>query len=154
MNLAILRKSRRPPRRGDIFVVAPPDGLFLYGRVIATGVVAGGFPNSNLIYLYGARSADKANIPELLRGQLLVPPMLTNNLPWTKGYLEFLQNRPIAPLDRFPQHCFEDTRGWYFDEQGKRLTKPSDPVGQWGLQSFRTIDDEISKALGIPLAPA
>jgi hypothetical protein len=35
MNLAILQKSRRGPYKGDIFVMLPPDNLFLYGRVIS-----------------------------------------------------------------------------------------------------------------------
>lgn len=153
MNLAVLKKGRRRPAAGDVFVMAPSDGLFLYGRVIATDVSAGGFPDANLIYVYRARSREKNVIPVLLRGQLLVPPMMTNNLPWTRGYLEFLANHPLGTMDRLPQHCFRDTRGWYFDEYGNRLPGPIEPVGQWGLQSFRTTDDEISKALGIPVAP-
>jgi hypothetical protein len=56
-------------------------------------------------------------------------------------------------MDVLPQHCFQDSRGWYFDEQGNRLHAAVEPVGQWGLHSYRTIDDEISKALGIPPAP-
>lgn len=132
----------------------PPDGLYLYGRVVETGVNAGGFPNSNLIYVYRVRSKEKLPVPELLRGQLLVPPMMTNNRPWTMGYFEFLESRELGPMDRLPQHCFQDgLRGWYFDEWGNRLLKRSELVGFFALHSFRTIDDEISKALGIPLSP-
>ena len=80
--------------------------------------------------------------------------MMTNNLPWTRGYFEVLENQPLGPMDRLPQHSFRDIRGWYFDERGKRLSGPVDPVGQWALQSYRTLDDEISKALRIPLAPS
>lgn len=132
----------------------PPDGLFLFGRVIATDVNAGGFPGSNLIYVYPTRSRERLPVPELHRGQLLVPPMMTNNRPWTMGYFEFLEHRDLAPTDRLPQHCFEDPlRGWYVDEKGSRLPNKAGPVGFFGLHSFRTIDDEISKALGIPLSP-
>ena len=41
----------------------------------------------------------------------------------------------------------------YFDEYSNKLAKPSSPIGDWGLDSYRTIDDAISEALGIPLAP-
>jgi len=61
-------------------------------------------------------------------------------------------NRPLSTGDRLDQHCFKDTRGWYFDEARNRLESPVPPVGQWGLHSYRTIDDENSKALGIPLS--
>lgn len=154
MNLAVLKKNRRRPQVGDIFVTLPADGLFLYGRVIATDVNAGGFPGANLIYVYRPRSKEINAIPHLLRGQILLPPIMTNNLPWTRGYFQFLENRALVRMDRLPQHCFEDViRGWYWDEYGNRLLGPIEPVGQWGLHSYRTIDDEISKALGVPLAP-
>ncbi|SCX89665.1 Imm26 family immunity protein [Microvirga guangxiensis] len=152
MNLAVLKKSRRRPETGDIFAMLPPDGAFLFGRVIATNVNAGGFEGSNLIYVYRNRSVERSSPPKLSREELLLPPMMTNNLPWSKGYFEFLENRALEAADRFPVHCFRDTRGWYFEETGRRLTGIIDPVGTWGLHSFRTIDDEISKALGIPLA--
>jgi len=79
--------------------------------------------------------------------------MMTNKRPWTMGYFKHVENRPLSVMDRLPQHCFKDTRGWYFDQVGTRLAGPVEPVGSWGLHSFRTIDDEISKALGIPLSP-
>ena len=77
---------------------------------------------------------------------------MTNHLPWTTGYFQFIENRALVPMDRLPRHCFKDSRAWYFDEYGKGLSKPAEPVGDWGLHSFRTINDAISKALGIPVA--
>jgi len=74
---------------------------------------------------------------------------MTNSLPWRKGYFEHLKEAAITPIDRLPRHCFRDARGWYFDETGKRLADSVEPIGQWGLQSFRTIDDEISMALSL-----
>lgn len=153
MNLAVLKKTRRRPEVGDIFVMRPPDDQFLYGRVISIDANPLGIGGGVLIYVYGARSREKTGVPKLLRGQLLVAPMMTNKQPWTKGYFEFVENRSLSSMDILPQHCFKDSRGWYFDEQGKRLPGPVEPVGQWGLHSYRTIDDEISKALSTPLAP-
>ncbi|HUW28639.1 MAG TPA: Imm26 family immunity protein [Sulfuriferula sp.] len=153
MNLAVLKKTRKSPEVGDVFVMQPPDGLFLYGRVIATDARIGPMHNCILIYVYRPRSEQKEAVPDLLRGQFLVPPMMTNKRPWTMGYFETLQNRELGPMDRLPQHCFLDTFGRYFDEYSNRLSGPVEPVAQKGLHSFRTIDDEISGALGIPLAP-
>lgn len=153
MNLAVLKKSRHVPKPGDIFVMLPPDGRFLFGRVIDTDANPLGVGGATLIYVYRARGVRKTPVPELLRGQLLVPPMMTNRQLWTRGYFEQLENRPLSDFDRLSRHCFKDSRGWYFDERGKRLDAPLEPVGQWGLHSYRTIDDEISRALGVPLAP-
>lgn len=150
VNLIVLKRTRRSPEVGDIFVMQPPDGQFLYGRVISTDALGPMGVGCVLIYVYRARSSRKTDVPNLFRGQLLVPPMMTNKLPWTKGYFEFVENRPLAPMDRLSQHSFVDTRGWYFDEDGNRLSGPVEPVGSWGLDSFRTIDDKISRAIGIP----
>lgn len=156
MNLAVLRKTRRAPEAGDVFVMQPPDGEFLFGRVISTEAEVGPMKGCVLIYVYRSRSRQKTPVPELLREDLLVPPVMTNKLPWTRGYFEHVENRPLALTDCLAEHCFE--RSWtspaqYYDDRGHRLSGPIPPVGEYGLQSYRTIDDKISKALGIPLAP-
>jgi hypothetical protein len=153
MNLAVLKKTRRAPKVGDIFVMQPPDGQFLYGRVISVTAAIGPIMNCILIYVYRQRSAEKDVVPVLLRGQLLVPSMMTNRLAWARGYFEPVEHRPLTHMDQLPQHCFHDPDRGYFDEYSNQLPGPVEPVGTWGLHSFRTIDDEISKALGIPLAP-
>lgn len=134
----------------------PPDDLFLFGRVVSTTAEIGSIKDCVLLYIYRARAATKLAPSELRPGELLVPPMMTNRLPWTKGYFEHLANRPLTSDDVLRTHCF--VRAYanppqYFDESGRRLDGPVDPVGEFGLQSFRTIDDQISKALGIPLSP-
>jgi hypothetical protein len=153
VNLAVLRRSRSKPEMGDIFVLRPADGQYLFGRVVDTNANPLGTGGANLIYIYRVRSTVKSPPQPLLRGQLLIPPAMTNRLPWSRGYFERVDHQPMTRLDRLPQHCFVDTRGWYFDETGVRLPGPVEPVGQWGVHSFRTIDDEVSKALGIPLSP-
>lgn len=137
---------------GDVFAMMPPDGQYLFGRVAATDADPLGVGGAILIYIYRVRAAEKKPVPSLLRGQMLTAPMMTNKQPWTKGYFETVEQRTMTPMEKMPQHCFLDTRGWHFDEYGKRLDGPVGLVGQWGLHSYRTIDDEISLALGIPLA--
>jgi hypothetical protein len=154
-NLAILKKSRHRLREGDVFVMRPPDGLYLYGRVISTVAKAGwSMPGAILIYVYRSRSSQKAAVPTLALGDLLLPPMMTNRLGWSRGYFETIGNKPLQPGDVLRHHCFENFAGRYFDETAAELPGPIAPVGTWGLHSYRSIDDEISKALGIPLAPS
>ena len=143
---------------GDVFAMQPPDGRFLYGRVIANDAnplsVGGGI----LLYVYRARADKKDDVPELSRDDLLTAPLITNRQPWSKGYFEHIAHAPLTHEDRLPRHCFQDF-GRYFDEYANELDGSIPPPagigewGQWGLHSYRTIDDEISKALGIPLAP-
>jgi hypothetical protein len=85
--------------------------------------------------------------------RLLVPPMMTNNLPWSRGYFQTLVNLPIEAGEALSRHCFRSSAGRYYDELTNELPGAIEPVGEWGLASFRSIDDIVSSALGLTLAP-
>lgn len=107
-----------------------------------------------LIYLYSKGSPDSNKIPVLRRDALLVPPLLTNRLPWSRGYFLTLKNVPLTRWDVLPCHVFErSVPPYYVDEDGNPVSEWAEPVGRYAIQSFRTIDDMVSRALGIPLAP-
>jgi len=150
MNLAILSPSRRTPKAGDIFVARPPDGRYLFGRVVTSEAIIGPIKRCVLVYIHAARAQEKRPVPILRASELLVPPLLTNLLPWSRGFFEFVENRPIVLGERLRKHSFVDSSGRYFDEFGHRLPGPTGPVGNWGLHSYQTIDDAISDALGLP----
>ena len=159
MNLRQLRPSRKRLFSGDVFTMQLID-RFLFGRVISTDAVwtfAEGAGPAVLIYIYRQPSAAKvAPAPSAMRPeQLLVPPIMTNRLPWVRGYFETLANVPLDSGDVLAQHCFllNQCKRRYYDEHGVELPRPVPPVGDYGLHSFRTIDDQISEALGIELAP-
>lgn len=155
-NLRVLKPSRKKPTAGDLFVMQLPDERYLFGRVISADAVIGPMKDVILIYVYRPRF-DSKELPErseLSADRLLVSPMMTNRLPWSKGYFETVAHWPLEPGDVLSQHCFLSSAvGRYFDEQGNELPGPIEPVGDRGLHSFRTIDDEISDALGWDRVP-
>lgn len=155
-NMRMLKPTRKKPRPGDVFVLQMPDDKYSFGRVVSTSAMVGGRIQSQLIYVFKIRSASK-DLPghsELRSDRLLVPPMMTNLLPWSRGYLETIAHLPFEPGDILSQHCFYDSFfRKYVDELGNDLPGPVEPVGELGLQSFRTIDDAVSTGLGIPLIP-
>jgi len=155
-NMRILKPSRKKPRAGDVFVLQMPDERYSFGRVISTAAMVSGRMPAQLIYVFKTRSGSK-DLPdrsELRCDRLLVPPMMTNLLPWSRGYLETVEHIPLEAEDVLNQHCFYSSLSRkYFDEFGSELPAPIEPVGQAGLHSFRTIDDAVSAALDIPLVP-
>jgi len=154
MNLRVLKKSRHIPQAGDIFVMQLPDTHYLFGRVININANPLGVGEAILIYIYDIQMNTPYPIPCFIDSKLLVPPMMTNRLPWTKGYFMHLEHRILEKKETLGQHCFLDNiRNCYRDEYGNKIKKCIEPVGVWGLDSYRTIDDAISEALGIPLAP-
>ena len=153
MNLKELKKSRKKIVEGDIFALLLPNNTYLFGRVISTIASIGPMENCNLIYIYRDVSDDIKNVPELTPENLLVAPIMTNNLPWRKGYFEVVQSKALNISDKLKQHCFHCSfNGKFYDEYSNQLEKAVEPVGIWALHSYRTIDDEISTALGIPLS--
>ncbi|MCZ7627614.1 MAG: immunity 26/phosphotriesterase HocA family protein [Microthrixaceae bacterium] len=155
-NLQVLSPSRKKPKVGDVFALQLPDGRYLFGRVISTEAMAGpSMGGAILIYVYRERS-DQKELPEraeLRPDRLLVSPIMTNQQPWTKGYFETIENLPVDGDDVLDQHCFRRWDGRYFDEALNELPGPIEPVGDYGVHSYRTIDDEISDALGFDRAP-
>lgn len=72
-----------------------------------------------------------------------------------EGYFETVANWPMEPGEVLPGHSFWSVaRGRYLDQYGNALEGPIEPVGDWGLHSYRTLDDAVSDALGIERAPA
>lgn len=154
-NLRVLRPSRKKPVAGDVFVMQLPDDRYVFGRVVSTEAEIGPMKDVILIYAYRPpfESKEVPDRSKLSPDRLLVSPMLTNRLPWSKGYFETVAHRPLEPDDVLSQHCFlSAARGRYFDEKGNELPGAIEPVGDWGLHSYRTIDDEISDALALERA--
>jgi hypothetical protein len=169
-NLRILKRSRKDLRPGDTFVLQMRDNEFIFGRVIRTDAKigaevrtrAGGYLMEGciLIYIYNAFSSEKDQIPVLDKNNLLIPPVMTNRLGWSRGYFEVVAHRDLTDEDIRHPHCFyrpgpvsrpEIRR--YYDEYDHELPGPVEPCGLYGLASFRVIDDELSDALGIPRVP-
>ncbi|NUT92804.1 MAG: hypothetical protein HOY78_12360 [Saccharothrix sp.] len=144
---------------GDVFTLSPRENLYVFGRVVADDVTWAKtdppLPAVNLVYLY-RHTSPVAEVPpraELLVDKLLLPPKMINNLPWVRGYFQTIGNVALGEGEKLPVHCFRDARGRFVDEFHEPLPARTEPWGILGLGSFRTIDDEVCDALGIPLAP-
>lgn len=153
-NMKVLKKSRKAPEVGDVFVLQILPGVYHWGKLISKSANIGGFTNCNLIYIYDVKTTDTKKIPDLDKNNLLVPPIATNDLPWKKGYFQTISNTSLEEDDTFSTHCFEDLAFKRFmDENGNRLESRVEPCGIYALSSYASIDDHLSKALDIPLAP-
>jgi hypothetical protein len=151
-NIRVLLPSRRTPRLGDIFAMMISDDTYLFGRVVSTSATIGPMHDVILIYIYRIKSRESTppQPNELRMDNLLLPPLMTNRLPWSRGYFMRVGNGPAGDAGLLTRHCFfSATRDRYYDEFGEELPGPIPPVGEWGLESYRTIDDKVSDALGL-----
>ena len=151
MGMLVLKKKRKRPGRGDIFVYKYEGVDYGFGRVIRTDVSMDPLSDLLLIYIYDAFSSDKEKIPELRKDRLLVPPaLLIDNGPWGKGIFLTVKAQPLHQRDVLRCHCFRDeVFDCYVDEDGCRLARRRKPCGIYAAQSYVTIQAKISNALGL-----
>jgi len=162
-NLQVLKRSTQKPVAGDVFVLAPRDRGFYFGRVINADVevlpeiqLPNRKPNPDwtgaLVYVYNAHAPEKLPVPELRRDRLLLPPLVLDWVCWTKGYVQTVAHMPLKEQDVLARHCFDDLDGGFIDEFRQKVRR-TEPCGVYGLTPFRGFDDEISRAIGMSLAP-
>lgn len=156
-NLVRLSPSRKPLADGDVFTLQIKAVGHLFGRVINAAAEAGPMgPGANLVYIYDTVS-DTPDPPSasLTRDSLLVAPLFINRLPWSRGYFETVASMTLGRDDVLAVHYFRRFNGQVLDEAGAEVQVPRRskvPVGQWGLNSYLTVDDAVSDALGIERA--
>jgi hypothetical protein len=129
--------ARRAPRVGDLFTVRGRD---LVGRVVSTAAVVGPTHGCVLVYVY----ADA----RLSRDALLVPPLLTTRAPWSRGLFVFLRAGALLPGQARERHAFRDEHGRWLDEEGRPVSAPEEPSGEYRLFEVEGIEAMLAKAPG------
>lgn len=143
------------PKQGDVFVARLGEYL-CPGRVVTTEAKIASMRGVILIYVFAPVAegwTPEADRSALQTSRLLVPPIFINMKPWSYKLFKRVAQLDFIDGERLEQHCFHDSRGWYFDEHDNRLDGPVEPVGVRGLSSYRSADDKLSHALGVPRVP-
>lgn len=181
VNAMIIQPSRHRPKVGDIFVLNMCGKRWIVGRVIRTDAHGfGSMTKDNLLYFYRMEIQDPGHIETPISPDLLISPVMTNNLGWVRGYYLHVRNSPLLPEEILRQHVFESNlfaisdarrfRDEYhnpvpppdpgppaaFDDR-KCWIQPWDPprapgigYGLSGLWNYAAIDMWLSRALGLP----
>lgn len=151
--LISMRKSRKKPQEGDVFVLQPIEGEFYFGKVIQTNLKSiDSFVNGmTLIYVYQYSSNNKELPGTLENEELLIPPVVVNNRPWTMGYFETIGNVGVSESERNVDFAFWDVlREKYVDFTTKEeMVLKHEPKYRsiLGLGSYGVIGKEVHKAL-------
>jgi hypothetical protein len=155
-NLVKMKRTYRPPETGDIFYLQIPLGQFIFGRVRFANAprTEAPMPGAHLIYIYDWKSsAPSPDYSMLRKDKLLIAPVWTNRMSWTKGYFQHVENQAGHDKVVFGDSCFRAFGDRFLDQKGRSRSTKSEPCGEWGLVSYRWIDDRVSDALGIPRVP-
>lgn len=155
-NIRFIAKSRKVQRPGDVFVMLLPNERYLFGRVIATDAQLFAMTKVVLVYIFKTQQVGKqlSDRDELQTDRLLIPPVFTNRLGWSRGFFETIDNLPFLDGERLEQHSFlHPLHDRHYDEYSKPVSNPVEPIGMFAVGNYRTIDEHISDALGFEPAP-
>lgn len=149
--MKVLKKTRKRPLRGDVFVFQLDDGRVLYGRVVRDDVECLGV-RCFLIYIHDIILDTTEHQPEEFdTSSLLLPPMLVPQQMWTRGFFKNVESQSMAAKHELRQHCFDEQKhsgpDSYVDEYGKHLAKRSEPCGPAGIFTDLGVEAEVLKAL-------
>lgn len=153
VNLCIQRPYRKRLHPGDVFSLQYGDSRFLFGRIVAVDVAFGGFQSGCIcVHIYRAESSS-ANLPErLIESDLLIAPHYVNRLGFSRGYMPVIGSIPLCAADERTDVCYRDAiRNRLVDHSGRPVDQPRRFIGSFGMGNFKTLDEEISRALGFPL---
>ena len=151
--LISMKKSRKKPQEGDVFVLQPMEGVFYFGKVIQTNLKSlDSFINGmTLIYVYRFFSNAKEMPYALENEELLIPPIVVNHQPWAKGYFEMIGNVGVSEKERNVDFAFWDVlRRKYVDiTTAQPIVLKKEPKYQsiFGLGSYGVVGKEVHKAL-------
>ncbi|WP_137223009.1 Imm26 family immunity protein [Shewanella sp. MEBiC00475] len=139
---------------GDVFRLEYPDNKFIFGRVMTLDSEVGGFPDCIKIHIYNIISEQSELPKDLIQSSLLVAPVFVNKLGFSRGYMPVIGNIPVESSQNIDGACYLSVfpKCCHVDEAGNQVEE-NELEGVWGLGNYRTMDDSISKALGIPEAP-
>ncbi|MEI6533006.1 MAG: immunity 26/phosphotriesterase HocA family protein [Candidatus Roizmanbacteria bacterium] len=141
-------RTLKRPQEGDIFVFSFDNKEYYFGRVIKLDVIAGGFPGAVLIYAYDQKTNKKKLIPLLNKENLLIPPVMINRMPWTRGYFEVVEHKVLLPEDVFEKHIFKtDNPNISLDEYGNRMQNVVANYGYSALSSYLSFSEKVSLVL-------
>lgn len=124
----------------------------MFGRVVSDKArpFSGRAATFFLVYIYKNLSGSASEPPRLTPDELLIPPMITNQQGWFRGYFRPVVHADLRVGDVLPVHCFQRVGSEaeeYYNEDFQRLPGRTEPCGPRGLAPVFYIEGCVSLAL-------
>ncbi|MCS1350870.1 immunity 26/phosphotriesterase HocA family protein [Mechercharimyces sp. CAU 1602] len=141
--------SRKRPKRGDVFVIQPKEGIYAFGLVVRIKI-----PSENLmingmslVYVYKFLSLKKEVPKDLMSQDLLFPPQIINNQGWLKGYFQTIGFLDITEFMKRDYGFWDITIKKIVDEEGNPINHKPKYIGDYGVGSYGSISYDVKRAL-------
>lgn len=148
--LVKMEPSRKRPKKGDVFVIQPKEGIYFFGKVVITNITSSDLMVNgwNLIYIYKGSGINLEISDTLDDRDLLIPPQIVNNQGWLKGYFKTIGTLPITNKDNEFEYGFLDFKTKeYVDTEGKPLGYEPEMWIDYGLGSYGSVAYDVNQAI-------
>jgi len=137
-------------RTGDLFRLQYPRNRFLFGLVARVLPVEKS--KMYVVTIFRDESSSAAVIPKLSRNRLLIGPRIINRLGFSRGYMTVVDNIPLAAKIAFSDYVIRRSPDIWKLERG--VVQEGENLVVFDFSgNYRSLDRDISEALGIDYAP-
>jgi hypothetical protein len=150
--LIAMKKSRKRPIEGDVFVIQPKENNYCFGKVIKTDIQSKNmnFQGMNLIYMYSCLSQTKAIPDKLDEYEFLFAPTVVNFQGWLKGYFETVGNQYVTDRESSTDYGFfddYDTQDKFYNLEGELIQHKPEYTDFRGLASYGYVGKQTHRVL-------
>lgn len=143
----VIKKSRKHPSKGDVFIINPTEDLFLYGVVLNSNInnICGNDLYVIIILKNRVKSNQKAEI-KLITNNILVGPCIVGKEYWTRGFFG-RTDMTIKDIPQFNYGFYYIGKSKYVDEFGNEIFEKPDMVESFGVATITGIAYKVRKEL-------
>jgi hypothetical protein len=151
--LRIIKKSKKGPIDGDIFLLCPRESIFFYGKVMKADIDHLGkdifFHGKNLVFIFKYKTKE-LSIDNFRSdySNLLIPPEIVDNSCWYSGLFYTIGNEKVTDAERCLEYGFYNIlSGKYYKENGVELEHRPIILGTYGVSTITGIASNVEKEI-------
>lgn len=147
--LRVIKRKRKRPQEGDVFVLSPRENVYFYGKVLKSNIETvdndSFIEGNNVIAIFNCKTQDisldnyKPNYDDLL-----IRIAIIDHTYWTRGYFYTIANIPLNDYEKNLDYgFFSISFGRFFKETGERMNYEPKIFGMYGITTIIGIAREI-----------
>ena len=147
--LRVIKRKRKRPQEGDVFVLSPRENVYFYGKVLKSNIETVDnntfIEGNNVIAIFNCKTRDisldnyKPNYDDLL-----IRITIVDYNYWTRGYFYTIANIPLNDYEKNLDYGFFDIDfGKFYKETGERLNHKPKIFGMEGITTIIGIARKI-----------
>lgn len=145
--LKIIKRKKTYPRKGDVFLIEPVEGIFFWGIVINNHICNINGEDLLVVMIFKERVYDTKHCKwQVNTRNLLIEPCIVGKEYWTKGFFYTVDNIIVEKKElSYGFYCIFENK--YYDEWGKELEYVPDLIGTYGVLTISGIAYKINVEL-------